>query len=282
MIKRLHRLGLFSYLNAWPLLYNIDSASWRNKFVLLRQVPSVLNASLEKSELDVASVSSSFYLTHQSDYKRLRGVSISSFGPVTSVLLVYTATWQKAVQAGESKLNIGLTDQSATSVELLKWWWAQQNPHAARPVLQPYVSAQWQEALASFGAVLLIGDDALKLYYAAASYQSLHFIDLAEAWQDVNAGLPFVFGVWVARNCWAEANPEAFLQLEAWFAQQATLLQAQEPPCFLKALAASKAQSCDFKADELLAYWHQHLNYGDSPQHESSLNLFHTWLSRSF
>jgi chorismate dehydratase len=140
-MERLHRLGLFSYLNALPLLYNIDSAPWRNKFELLRQVPSVLNVSLEKNELDVASVSSSFYLTHQSDYKRLRGVSISSFGPVTSVLLVYTATWQKAIQAGETPINIGLTDQSATSVELLKWWWAQQHPWAARPVLQSYVSS---------------------------------------------------------------------------------------------------------------------------------------------
>ena len=75
------RIGCVKYLNARPLIYG-----WPSNVVL--DHPSALCAQLARGELDVALVSS-FEFLRNPIYRIVDGISISSDGPVYSVVLAH-------------------------------------------------------------------------------------------------------------------------------------------------------------------------------------------------
>ena len=78
-------------------------------------VPSELNTLLAEGAIDACPSSSFEYGGHAKDYCLLPGHSISSIGPVHSVLLLTTSSL--AELAGQ---DIAITGESATSIHLLK------------------------------------------------------------------------------------------------------------------------------------------------------------------
>lgn len=164
------RIGCVEYLNARPLIQgwsgNVDFAS-----------PSVLCARLAQGELDIALVSSFEYLRNPI-YRIVDDVSISSDGPVYSVVVAHHGEISK-IEA------IELDPASETSVALLRFLLAMRG---LTPELVP-------RSTMPTAARLLIGDQAIRLRQSGSDF---NFWDLGAEWKSV-AKLPFVYALWLIR-----------------------------------------------------------------------------------
>ena len=164
------RIGCVKYLNARPLIYG-----WEGNVVL--DHPSALCAQLASGELDVALVSS-FEFLRNPIYRIVDGVSISSDGPVYSVVVAYRGEF------AETK-EIALDPAAETSGNLLRCLLGELN-------LNPRIGS----ASPSESARLLIGDQAIRFHQRHAN--DFHFWDLGEQWKKLR-GLPFVYALWLVR-----------------------------------------------------------------------------------
>ena len=81
------RLGRISYLNVLPIYHAMESLFGENGFHLVRGTPAELNALMRRGEVDLGSISAMEYGRNYKDYLLLADLSISSRGPVGSVLL---------------------------------------------------------------------------------------------------------------------------------------------------------------------------------------------------
>ncbi|OGP70572.1 MAG: hypothetical protein A2Z73_03195, partial [Deltaproteobacteria bacterium RBG_13_60_28] len=203
----------------------------------------------------LGSISSLEYARHPQDYYLLPGLSISSRGPVGSVLLF------SRVPAPE--LNgrpLLVSAHSASGAALLKVLMAERI--GAQPLYRqgPVVEAVAPED----DGVLAIGDEALQLQ-AQGSWPCQ--LDLGAAWQEW-IGLPFVFGVWAVRRAYAEACPRKVA------AMHNLLLRSLD--WGLKALpelGRVAAASLGRPAAQLQSYFEQ-LDYSLGPDHEKGLLTF--------
>jgi len=168
------RIGCVRYLNARPLIQgwpgNVDFDH-----------PSALCQRLAKGELDVALVSS-FEFLRNPIYRIVDGVSISSDGPVYSVVVAHRGPFS-AVE------EIELDPASETAANLLRCLIAELG---LTPRLTRGVKARAELPLAR----LIIGDQAISLREGNAdAYQ---FWDLGGQWKKLT-GLPFVYALWLIR-----------------------------------------------------------------------------------
>jgi len=177
------RIGCVKYLNARPLIHGWSGAVDFDH-------PAALCRKLERGDLDVALVSSLEFL-RRPIYRIVDGISISSRGPVYSVIVAHREELSAVRQ-------IELDPASETSVALLGCLLAQRglNP---RLVL-------WHQQLADEPAAdhrhatdatarLLIGDQAIRFRQKHSDYR---LWDLGEEWKNV-INLPFVFALWLIR-----------------------------------------------------------------------------------
>ena len=205
------RIGCVKYLNArllirgWPGNVEFDH-------------PSTLCKRLANGELDVALVSS-FEFLRNPIYRIADGVSISSDGPVYSVVVAH----RDKISAIK---EIELDPASQTAVNLLRCLLAELslNPRLIRNIdlqsvrragLEPAVSAPAQAAesntaenifarytgnMSTFPALrrarLLIGDQAIHFRQRHAG--EFQFWDLGEQWKKFT-DLPFVYALWLIR-----------------------------------------------------------------------------------
>ncbi|NIQ12777.1 MAG: menaquinone biosynthesis protein, partial [Gammaproteobacteria bacterium] len=107
------RIGRIAYLNVAPYFQYLSSCGFNGEVV--SGVPSELNAMLASGSIDACPSSSFEYGQNAESYYLLPGHSISSVGPVHSVLL-FTPGPISALSGGE----IAITGESATSINLLK------------------------------------------------------------------------------------------------------------------------------------------------------------------
>lgn len=166
------RVGCVRYLNARPLIEPYDGP-------VVLDHPSVLAAALERGELDVALVPV-FEALRLPGYRAVDGVSISSLGPVWSVILAYQGALAEVRQ-------VALDPASRTSVHLCKLFFAEWG--ASIPEYLP-------EPAPPDAARVLIGNQAI-------AFRELHgeqyqILDFGEEWTR-RTGLPFVFAVWLIR-----------------------------------------------------------------------------------
>ena len=174
--RHLLRIGCVKYLNARPLIHG-----WPTDVVL--DHPATLCAQLARGELDVALVSS-FEFLRNPIYRIVDGISISSDGPVYSVVVAY---------AGEAPLpEIELDPASETSVVLLRYLITERGKRfragqIADDLLSPLEHGR---------ARLLIGDHAIRFRQKFGSVY--HYWDLGEEWKGVTK-LPFVYALWLVR-----------------------------------------------------------------------------------
>ena len=194
------RLGRIQYLNVLPIYFALEHLFGENGYHLVRGTPAELNAAMRRREVDLGSISAMEYGRNYKDYLLLSDLSISSRGPVGSVLLFSRVPFPEL-----DGRTIRVSAASASGAALLKVLMAelfQVQPHYRRGLLAG-------RSLQEDTAVLAIGDEALRL----KRDKTLPFeLDLGAAWQQLT-GLPFVFGVWAVRRDFAKARPEAAFAL---------------------------------------------------------------------
>jgi len=166
------RIGCVKYLNARPLILG-----WKGDVYL--DNPTVLCRKLAAGELDVALVSS-FEFLRNPIYSIVDGVSISSDGPVYSVVVAH----RDEIHAIK---EIELDPASETSVNLLRGLLAELG-------LNPRLISG-SEASPPDRARLLIGDQAIRFRQENPDFR---FWDLGEEWKRF-VDLPFVYALWLIR-----------------------------------------------------------------------------------
>ena len=175
------RIGCVKYLNARPLI-----RGWPGDVDF--DHPSALCKRLANGALDVALVSS-FEFLRNPIYRIVDDVSISSDGPVYSVVVAHRGDISGIRE-------IELDPASQTAVNLLrclhgelgfKWRLVRRNKG---------VSPAGAKSISADRARLLIGDQAIRFRESHAG--EFRFWDLGEQWKKL-IGLPFVYALWLVR-----------------------------------------------------------------------------------
>jgi chorismate dehydratase len=175
------RVGCVKYLNARPLI-----RGWPGKVEF--DHPSDLCQQLAKGQLDVALVSS-FEFLRNPIYRIVDSVSISSAGPVYSVIVAH--------QGQISELDeIELDPAAETSDNLLRCLLAKLN-------LAPRFIHSSTSQITARRARLLIGDQAIR--FRQLHRDEFRFWDLGEQWNKL-VDLPFVYALWLIRPEVVEAK----------------------------------------------------------------------------
>src|SRR3954469_15701483 len=173
MLNSLH-VGCVKYLNARPLI-----RGWPDNVEF--DHPSALCQRLAQGQLDVALVSS-FEFLRNPIYRIVDGVSISSDGPVYSVVVAHRREFSDIEE-------IELDPASKTAVNLLRCLLADRG-------LIPRLTSRTSESFESGRARLIIGDQAINFRRKHAD--EFQFWDLGEQWKKLT-GLPFVYALWLIR-----------------------------------------------------------------------------------
>jgi predicted solute-binding protein len=166
------RIGCVKYLNARPLI-----RGWKGHVDF--DNPALLCRKLAGGELDVALVSS-FEFLRNPIYSIVDGVSISSDGPVYSVVVAHR-------DEVHILKELELDPASETSVNLLRGLLAERG-------LSPRLIAGSGTGSPE-RARLLIGDQAIRF---RQEHPDFRFWDLGEEWKR-HVDLPFVYAIWLIR-----------------------------------------------------------------------------------
>lgn len=248
-------VGHIAYTNCAPFFHHLRAAGFSGEIV--SGVPAQLNQLLAAGQIDVSPSSSFEYARNWREYLLLPGLSISTRGPVRSVLL-----FSPHPLTGLEGAQIALTGESASSVHLLKI--LLHEFVGLNQVSYAVPDGEVEEVVARGGSALLIGDRALKM---AKSYVGGVIYDLGDLWYRYT-GLPFVFALWILRR---EAAREKVFQVHALLAQ----LQISQQRAFndLVGLARSVSERSWMSEAGLVDYW-QTMSYGLDEEHLRGLELF--------
>lgn len=251
------RIGHIEYANCTPLFAALNDHADCSGYRFVRGVPSHLNQLLRKGEIDVSPSSSFEYGAAWRNYYLLPGLSISSIGPVKSVLLFA----RRPIEELDGKL-IGLTTDSDTSVNLLRIVLARRYGFTNS---FERTSLSLSEALNSFAALLLIGDAAL---VTARQDHGCHVYDLGDLWHRFT-GLPFVFALWIIRADTVERAPQEVAALSH------ALLAAKEWAYgSYPAIAAAAPERQWLGEADLIDYWRT-ISYDLTPAHLEGVRTFY-------
>jgi chorismate dehydratase len=187
---RRKRLGRISFLNVLPVFYALENGIIHHDYEIVSATPSELNRRIAGAQLYASAVSSVEYARRAADYLILPDLSISSDGPVRSVVCLSRRPF--ADMAGRP---IVLSAQSHTSVLLLRLLLAE--VYGVKELMAVTGHPGLEIAAGNLPeAFLAIGDEALR-YGRHPAYP--HSMDLGAAWKELT-GLPFVFALWVVRR----------------------------------------------------------------------------------
>ena len=167
------RIGRIDYANCTPIFRVLQDHFPCDGYQFVGGVPARLNGMLAAGEIDICPSSSIEYAIHPDRYLILPDLSISSAGPVASVLL-FSRSAPEALDGQE----IMLSAESATSVNLLKILMAKRFGCSCRFTVSRQPPA---DALRTASAMLLIGDAALRSAMAGSGLQ-VH--DLGSLWYE--------------------------------------------------------------------------------------------------
>jgi len=184
------RVGRIGFANCTPLFLALEEGGPRPGVEYVRGVPTELNAGLREGSVHLSPSSSVEYLSRPDLYGFLPDLSISSLGPVESVILFS----RRPLEDLDGR-PVGLSPASATSVVLLRVLLEGRlgvRPRFVTPEEDPE-------------AVLWIGDRALRVA-REGRWPLAH--DLGELWHQAT-GTPFVFALWICRRDAFAAAPGA-------------------------------------------------------------------------
>ena len=258
-------------------------------------VPSALNYMLRIGEVDVSPSSSIEYLRHSDEYAIVEDHSISSMGPVGSIILLSGKPIEEL-----NGLSVLTSSNSETSVALLEI--ILRKFFNVRCNLKPAeISLQHSEfSLQSADACLLIGDDALK---AVKSYefppsagslssasrlrrpeakkvmsesnsqlstlnsQLVYIYDLGELWHK-HTGLPFTYALWIYKKDCCKEKAELLKRFKSDLNRSKK--RALEN---FKMIASESPLKGILTENELIAYW-ENISYDFRNEHKKGFELF--------
>jgi chorismate dehydratase len=181
-------IGHITYANCIPWFHFLRQCGFDGEIV--DGVPAELNRLLASGDVDICPSSSIEYARHPDDYLLLPGHSISSIGPVESVLL-----FSPVPLSALNGVSIAITGESATSVALLQV--LLKEFIRLDDVVCSVPEIPVEDVIAQGGPALLIGDRALKM--SGEGQPAENIIDLGALWHHFT-GLPFVFALWTVRR----------------------------------------------------------------------------------
>ncbi len=192
-MKKILRVGAVPYLNAKPLIAGIEETGVELRLA----VPSRLPDLLEQGELDVALIPSIEYLRGRSLFV-IPDISIASRGAVRSVLL-----FLKVPRVGDIR-QVALDESSLTSATLVRIILQERYglslskvkyiPCPVPSMVQGLPIGQNLSDVRT-DAVLVIGDNAMKLAANSPPKADTAILDLGAEWKALT-GLPFVYALW--------------------------------------------------------------------------------------
>jgi predicted solute-binding protein len=240
------RIGCVKYLNARPLI-----RGWPGEVDF--DHPLALSERLANGQLDVALVSS-FEFLRNPIYRIVDDVSISSDGPVYSVVVAHHGNLSEIKE-------IELDPASQTGVNLLRCLLGELgfSPRLIQGALwstgcQPVVPS----SLLDTKARLLIGDQAIRLRQDHAG--EFHFWDLGEQWKKL-VGSPFVYALWLVRPEVADAKT---------IANRLRALRNKN----LANLDWLIADEKDFNQQFCVRYYREHLRFNFGEKEKKGLRTF--------
>jgi chorismate dehydratase len=253
-------IGRINYANVTPLFHALREHFPCSGYRFTGGVPAELNALLAAEKIDVCPSSSIEYAIHSKRYFILPGLSISSIGPVASVLLFSRVPIEEL-----DGRDIVLSTESATSINLLRILMSKRFNCDCRYTSS---SGPLSEALGSAPAMLLIGDAALRSSLAAEN-RGLRIYDLGTLWYEWT-GLPFVFALWFCTRTAAKERHREMRQLAG------QLVQAKEFAGRECERIADLSPEAEWMGREgLIAYWRENISYELGEPQQEGLRLFY-------
>jgi chorismate dehydratase len=239
------RIGCVKYLNARPLI-----RGWPDH--VESDHPSALCKRLANGDLDVALVSS-FEFLRNPIYRIVDDVSISSDGPVYSVVVAHEGEISKIDE-------IELDPASETAVNLLRCVLSEigLNPHLVQRNTGVWPAAA--EPGSACRAQLLIGDQAIR--FRQAHIGEYEFWDLGEECKKLT-NLPFVYALWLIR-------PEVVHAKE--IADRLRLLRDENLANLDRLIAGEK----EFDPQFCSRYYREHLRFSFGEKEKEGLRIFAT------
>ena len=258
-------IGKIPYANLFPLFHCLEKNGNSSLYSFIEGPPSKLNKMLREGELDISPSSSIEYLKNKDQYRILPYLSVSSTGPIESILLFS----RFPIKELDGK-PIAVSSESETSSVLL------------RIILEEFLSldsrlestdiSDVEALLSSFSAVMLIGDTALTetkkiRAHKPKNLHSLHIYDLGELWHKYT-GLPFVFALWVVRKQSIDEKTDLIKALSE------ELMNAKKLACReYRSIVKDAPQREWMSEDELVEYW-KLISYDLTENHMNGLRLF--------
>ena len=223
--------------------------------------PSALCEKLAGGDLDVALVSS-FEFLRNPIYRIVDDVSVSSAGPVYSVVVAYLGETSEIEE-------IELDPASETAVNLLRCLLMESGLHPrlvqASAGCQRLVTGSLP---ATSNAQLLIGDQALRF---RQNYRGeFRFWDLGEQWQKL-VGLPFVYALWLVRPEVVDLEPIAD-RVRAL--RDKNLANLDQLIAEVVAGIADPGRGQEFNPEFLSRYYREHLRFGFGKKEKEGLQTF--------
>ena len=234
------RIGCVKYLNARPLI-----RGWPGEVEF--DHPSALCQRLAEGQLDVALVSS-FEFLRNPIYRIVDDVSISSDGPVYSVVVAHRGEFSDIEE-------IELDPASTTAVNLLRCLLAELG-------LTPRLVGSSSESAESSRARLIIGDQAIRFRQNHAD--AFQFWDLGEQWKKLT-GLPFVYALWLIRPEIPDANS---------IAQRLRELRDENLADIEVIVSDAADNKQKLTAEFLVRYYNEHLRFGFGTREKQGLQTF--------
>ncbi len=241
------RLAVVSFLNTRPLVHALETGQIEHHFDLAYDVPSRCAERLHSGETDAALIPSIEIARGDVPYSIVPEVSISSRGPVRSVLLLHR---RDPADIRTLALDVNSRTSAVLSRILL------QKRYRCRPNVL-HMPPDAGRMLNRADAAVIIGDAAL-----AVDTTSCCVIDLGEAWTELT-GLPFVYACWAGRS--DALDPEQTRQLI-----RAKALGVREIPAIAAKCATSHSGSAEFYAD----FMGNKIRYDFGEVELEGLNLF--------
>jgi chorismate dehydratase len=183
-------LGRIGFLNVLPVCYAMENGVIRHDYEIVSATPAELNRSIAGAQLDASAVSCVEYARRAENYLVLPDLSISSHGPVRSVVCLSRRPF-----ANMAEKAVVISAQSHTSVLLLRLLLAELYGVKEITALTGHPGSEIAAGNLP-EAFLAIGDEALR-YGRHPAYP--YRMDLGAAWKELT-GLPFVYALWVVRR----------------------------------------------------------------------------------
>jgi len=264
------KVGRIPYANLFPIFYYLENKCDISDYQFIKGVPSRLNKMLREGDLDVSPSSSIEYLRNKDKYLVLPWFSISSSGPIKSILL-----FSKYPLDELGGKTIAVSSESETSQLLLKV--ILNEFFHAKCVFKQESRRSVKNILTSFPAMLHIGDTAMleaqKLSLDKRMQSSMYVYDLGDLW-DKFTGLPFVFALWVVRKKAAEEKGELIRKLSDDLIKAGKFADRR-----FKMIAREAPHNKSLSEKELVEYW-KLITYGFSADQMEGLKLFERYAMR--